>query len=72
MKWVICFDTICTGYAPVIEGAGIDNPEGTPCRYDTEAEAQAEIDSYPEFYEECFACEESEIGHKAIFYGGEK
>lgn len=62
-KFVICFDTICQGYQPVMEG-------DQPARYDTEAEAQAELDSDPEFYgDDCFVCEETEIGHKTIFYG---
>lgn len=35
----------------------------------TEAEAQAEIDSDPGFYEDCFICPLSDIGHKAIYTG---
>lgn len=61
-KFTICFDTLCQGYQPV-------NFDSEPCQFDTEAEAQAEIDSDPEFYEDCFICPLSDIGHKAIYTG---
>ena len=71
-KWAICYDTICSGYTPVVIDSGIDNPDGTPIEFDTEAEAQAEIDSDPEFYQdECFPCLMSAIGHKTIYTGKE-
>lgn len=63
--YTICFDTICTGFAPVME-------DDQPCTYATEAEAQAEIDSDPEFYEDCFPCLLSNIGHKTIYTGKEQ
>jgi len=65
MKWTICFDTICTGYQPVMYG---DKPIGFP----TEKAATIELEDDPEFYEDCFVCEMSEIGHKTIFHGGER
>ena len=40
-----------------------------PCTYATEAEAQAEIDADPEFYEDFFVCRLDEIGHKTIYTG---
>lgn len=71
-KWVICFDTICTGFQPVTDGTTSPEwPNGVPVRYKTRAAAQAEIDSDPEFYQDdSFVCKESEIGHKTIFTGG--
>lgn len=71
MKYAICFDTICDGYTPICEEDLID---GTlirkPIQYNSLEEAQAEIDSDKEFYEDCFACSMDEIGHKSIYYGG--
>lgn len=64
MAFIICFDTLCTGFQPVMEG-------DEPCTYGSEAEAQAEIDSDPEFYEDCFVCPMSDIGRKAIYTGGQ-
>lgn len=66
--FTICFDTLCDGYTPIMDYAP-DDPEqnGVPVSYDTEAEAQAEIDGDPEFYDDCFVCLLSEIGHKAFF-----
>jgi len=61
-KWTICQDTICQGYSPIM---GDDKP----VEYDTEAQAQAEIDDDPEFYEDCFPCKMSDIGHKIIYFG---
>jgi len=67
--FTICFDTLCTGYEPVcIEENGVRGP----ITFDTEAQAQAEIDSDPEFYHDCFICLLSDIGRKAIFYGSGK
>jgi len=63
--YVICFDTICSGYTPVQDGTG------QPIQYKTEAEALAEVKQDPEFYSDCFVCELSDIGHKTI-YKGEK
>ncbi len=37
--------------------------------FETEAEAQQEIDSDPEFYKDCFTCPMDEIGHKTIYTG---
>lgn len=65
--FTICFDTICQGFQPVMEDAGIDNPEGTPVTYETEVLAQEEIDSDPEFYKDCFTCPLVDIGHKTIY-----
>lgn len=64
-KWTICFDTICAGFTPIFE-------DEKPVEYASEAEAQAEIDGDPEFYEDCFACKLSDIGHKTIYYGEQK
>lgn len=61
-KYTICTDTICTGYAPILEGE-------SPVQYATEIEAQKEIDNDLEFYEDCFACPIDEIGHKTIYKG---
>ena len=66
--FVICFDTICEGYQPIRTGDGGDK-DSPPLRYVTEDEAQAELDSDPEFYRDCFVCPESDIGHKSIYYG---
>lgn len=70
-EWTICTDTLCTGYTPITVDAGEDNPDGTPIAFDTEAAAQAEMDSDPEFYEDCFVTPMSDIGRKAIFTGKE-
>lgn len=65
-KFTICFDTLCTGYEPIhVESDGVREP----MTFETEKEAQAEIDSDPEFYDDCFICTVEEIGHKTIFYG---
>ena len=61
MSYVIVFDTLCTGFEPV------KDEHDQPVVYATEAEAQAEIDSDPEFYDECFVTEIDEIGHKSIW-----
>lgn len=61
--FTICFDTICQGYAPITDG------ENLPVTFETEAEAQAELASDPEFYGDCFVCSLEEIGHKTIFTG---
>lgn len=60
--FTICFDTICTGFAPVHE-------DEKPIRFKTKAEAQREIDSDLEFYADCFVAPLSNIGHEAIFTG---
>lgn len=68
--YTICFDTICAGYAPV-ESIN-ETPSGEvrePVRFATLAEAEAELASDPEFYDECFACPLEHIGHKTIFTG---
>lgn len=67
--YTICYDTICDGFTPIMDYDENDN--ATPCTYATEAEAQAEIDSDPEFYEDCFVCLLSDIGHKTIYTGKE-
>lgn len=66
--FTICFDTLCTGYQAIMTYAP-DDPDqiGVPVSFDTESEAQAEIDSDPEFYDDCFVCPIEEIGHKTIF-----
>lgn len=58
-KWTICQDSICEGFSPITE-------DGEPVSFNTEEEAIKEIDSDPKFYEECFPCLMSEIGHKTI------
>lgn len=62
MKYVICFDTICSGFSAITDA------EGNPILYNHKEEAQAEINSDPELYEDCFICLENEIGHKTIYY----
>lgn len=71
MKYTICFDTLCTGFQPIYDEEFVDGKsvKRTPVEYSTLEEAQAEIDSDPEFYEDCFACSMDEIGHKTIYYG---
>lgn len=64
-KYTICFDTVCTGYSPVMQ-------DEKPITFNTEAEAEKEIASDPEFYADCFVCPISQIGHKMIFTGKEK
>lgn len=59
--FTICFDTLCQGYQPIME-------DENPVTYATEAEAQAEIDADPEFYDECFVCPLADIGHKTIWH----
>jgi hypothetical protein len=61
VKYAICFDTICTGFSPIMEN-------DRPVLFDSEAEAQAEIDSDPKFYEDCFVVKADEIGHKTVWY----
>ena len=61
--FTICFDTIYTGFTPVTD----ENNE--PVQYNTKQEAQKEIDNDQEFYDDCFTCEISEIGHKTIYTG---
>jgi len=58
--FTICFDTLCTGFEPVRE-------DDQPVTFSTEAEAQAEIASDPEFYADCFVARLDEIGSKAIW-----
>lgn len=60
--FVIMFDTLCTGFEPIRDGE-----TNEPVTFATEAEAQAEIDSDPEFYADCFVAGADEIGHKAIW-----
>ena len=55
--YTICFDTICTGYAPITDG------NNKPVSYATEQAA------FAEFYEGCFVCPMEEIGHKTIYMG---
>lgn len=62
--YTICFDTLCQGPQPVMEN-------DKPILFGTEAEAENEIASDPEFYDGCFPCLLSAIGRKAIFYGQE-
>lgn len=62
--FTIAYDTLCTGMQPV-------NFDDQPARFATEAEALAEMDSDPEFYEDCSIIPYSEIGHKTIFTGKE-
>lgn len=59
----ICFDTLCTGYAPITDG------DGNPVEYASQAEAIRELESDIDFYDDCFVCELDDIGHKTIFYG---
>lgn len=69
--WTIAFDTLCNGYQPVMETVhdkNGENPRSKPVTYFTEAEAQADIDADPEFYEDCFTCLLTDIGHKTIFH----
>ena len=68
MPFVICFDTLCCGFSPVLTSTE-EHPEGTPLEFETEELAQSEIDADPEFYSDCFVCPKEEIGHKTIFYG---
>ena len=63
--FTICFDTICDGYTPVM-------CDELPIEFATEEEAEAEIKSDPEFYDECFVCPMSEIGHKTIYHSTKK
>jgi hypothetical protein len=60
-KWTICTDTVCDGFSPV----GCDEDDN-PQVFDTEDEAIAELEDDLEFYEDCFVCQLSEVGHKAI------
>ena len=60
MKYTICFDTICQGFQPVM-------CDDKPIAFSTEAEALAEVESDPEFYEDCFVCTVDAIGHKTIY-----
>lgn len=61
--FAICFDTICTGFAPITDG------DNNPVQYETEQEAINELESDPEFYVDCFVCPIEDIGHKTIFTG---
>lgn len=63
MAYVICFDTICDGFQPVI---GL---KGNPNKYATKKAAEKEIASDPKFYDDCFVTHEREIGHKTIYTG---
>ena len=60
-KYTICSITICAGYTVLINHKTAE--------FETEAEAQAELASDPEFYEDCFVCKFSEIKHKTIYQG---
>jgi hypothetical protein len=61
-SYVICFDTLCQGYQPII------NEDNEFLFYETEEAAQSEIDDDSEFYEDCFVCPVDEIGRKEIYY----
>jgi len=65
--WTICTDSLCDGYSPVMDEDMKGNSK--PCSYKTKAEANAELEDDPEFYEGCFVCKMSEIGHKTTFVG---
>lgn len=62
MEWTIAFDTLCQGPQPV-------NENDEPIVFSSEAAAIDEINSDPEFYEDCFPLLITEIGRKAIFTG---
>lgn len=61
--FTICFDTICSGYEPVL----IDDK---PAQFETEQAALAEMKSDPGFYKDCFVTPMNQIGHKTIYFGG--
>lgn len=63
MSYTIAQDTICTGYTCVIFY------DDVPAEFATEAEAIAEMDTDPEFYDGCFVCPIAELGHKTIYTG---
>lgn len=65
MVYTICFDTICTGFQPVL-------CNDKPMEFATEDEAIAEMDTDEEFYGDCFVCPLEYIGHKTIFYGSKE
>jgi hypothetical protein len=71
--FTICFDTICQGFQPVMEEVKDRRCKygyrRQPVRYSTEAEARAELESDPAFYQDCFVCPVDQIGHKTIFTG---
>lgn len=58
--FTICYDTIFDGFQPVKD-------DEEPVTFATEEEATIELESDPEFYEECFVCPLNQIGHKTIF-----
>lgn len=60
--WTIAFDTLCDGYQPVMEN-------DKPISFATEAEAIDEMNSDPEFYDDCFPIRIEDIGRKAIYTG---
>jgi hypothetical protein len=65
--WTICSDSWCDGFAPIMT---LDEDDSdVPVSYKTEEEATKELEDDPEFYEDCFVCQMSEVGHKAVFYG---
>lgn len=65
MSYTIAQDTICQGWQCVIFY------DGEPATFATEAEAEAEMATDDEFYDdECFVCHVSELGRKAIYHGG--
>lgn len=59
-KYTLCFETMCEGWQPVKYDDDI-------ALFDTKAEAQSEIESDTEFYEDCFVCHISEIGTKTVY-----
>jgi hypothetical protein len=65
--WTICSDSLCDGYQPIL----VEDSDGNnmPETFKTEEEAIKEMEDDPEFYEDCFPCQMSEIGHKIVFYG---
>jgi len=62
-QFTICFDTICQGFSPITDG------DNNPVIYESLEAAEKEIDSDPEFYQDCFAAPMEEIGHKTIYTG---
>lgn len=60
MAYIICFDTLCTGFEAMKENDKI-------MLFENENQAVIELESDPEFYEDCFIAEENEIGHKSIY-----
>jgi len=65
--WTICYDVVCDGYQPILTSQ--EDDVSVPIAFKTEDEAIKEMDDDPEFYEDCFPCKMSEIGHKIVFHG---